>query len=169
MAIDTRQQVYLDALKRGATQQQARSHAGGAARSTVKRWRDADPEFASQEIALLRNPAPAADPVSPEDASAPSFADTSDATRATTRLRNLQADKLELDLKRMRGLVLDRLDVEAVLQEVLNRVDRMDGEANWLRLQRLYDVPYDESRDYWVGEIAALTDYLNRWLEDRGA
>ena len=132
------------------------------------RWRNADPEFASQEIALLRDPEPVADPVS-ADAPVPSFSETSDATRATTRLRNLQADKLELELKRTRGLVLDRLDVEAVLQEVLNRVDRMDGEANWLRLQHLYEVPYDESRDYWVGEIAALTDYLNRWLEDRGA
>ena len=168
MVIETRRKDYLDALKRGATQQQARASAGGASRSSVKRWRDSDPEFASQEIALLRNPAPVADPVS-EDASAPSFSENSDATRATTRLRNLQADKLELDLKRMRGLVLGRLDVEEVLQQVLNRVDLMDGEANWLRLQRLYDVPYDESRDYWVPEIGALTNYLNGWLEDRGA
>ena len=91
------------------------------------------------------------------------------AAEQTTRLRRLQADKLELELKRTRGLVLDRLDVEEILQEVLNRLDKMDGEANWIRLQRLYDVPYDESRDYWVGEIAELTDFLNRWLEDRSA
>ena len=128
---------------------------------TFQRWREKDPEFdqaCDRAIAIAGG--------------APALADPTQhlvASQETARLRRLQADKLELELKRARGLVLDRIDVESLLQEVVSRVDRMDGEANWVRLQRIYDVPYDESKDYWVPEIKAIVDYINQWLEDHGA
>ena len=152
--------VLIGALATGLTLPAALEQTG-AGRRNYNRWRNADPRFAADCDLAIHTAGSVQGLVNPQmDLSA---------TQETARLRRLQADKLELELKRARGLVLDRLDVEEVLQEALNRVDRMDGEANWIRLQRLYDVPYDESRDYWVGEIGELTDFLNRWLEDRGA
>ena len=133
----------------------------GVSRRNYNRWKLADAQFAADCDLAIATAGAAPGLVNPQL--------DLNAAEQTTRLRRLQADKLELELKRTRGLVLDRLDVEEILQEVLNRLDKMDGEANWIRLQRLYDVPYDESRDYWVGEIAELTDFLNRWLEDRSA
>ena len=172
MTKSTRQQSYLNALEQGATQQQARELAGGVARSTVKRWRDRDPRFAKQEAALLRTPPPE-DAPAPTDRPAPNFSPNfsanAEATRATTRLRHLQADKIERDLRLDDGYLIWRHDAEEVLQNLFDRLDLMVGEAHWVRMEQFYDVPFSESRDYFCAEIQALLKYANGWLESRNS
>ena len=151
------QATAIDALALGRQAAEVCEQLGITLR-TFQRWRE-DPEFdqaCERAIAAAEGVQGIADPTQPLVVS-----------QETARLRRLQADKLELEIKRTRGLLLDRIDVEGLLQEVVSRVDRMDGEANWVRLQRLYDVPYDESKDYWVPEIKAVVDSINQWLEDR--
>ena len=71
-----------------------------------------------------------------------------------------------MDLQRDRKALVWRADVDEVIQGVLNRFDVSCGEAFWVRQERMYGVPYHESRDYFITEAQALEDYLNRWREN---
>ena len=170
---NSRKQAVLANLRRGLTEAQARDEAG-VPRRTCNNWLRDDPEFAAA-VAQAKNLAPVPAATSRAVAAAPEPGPAPDGatdvllvpSQESAKVNKLRAEKLGLELNRIKGQVLSRFEVEELLQEVLNRIDKMDGEVTWLRLENLYGVPYDESRDYWVGEITELTRFLNGWLEVR--